>query len=66
MTKKSAPKVIFKKSAYEKVFQKFQKSGGGGQTFLEEFQNTAAFFLWEAPLVTPVTVFRAELFTFHC
>ena len=41
---KSAPKVPGKKSAYEKVSQKFQKSGGwggvgGGKTFLEEVHN---------------------------
>ena len=33
---KSVPKVPKKKSAYEKVSQKFRKSGGGGKTFLEE------------------------------
>ena len=35
---KSAPKVPGKKSAYKKVSQKFQKSGGG-KTFLEEVHN---------------------------
>ena len=35
----SAPKFPGKKLAYEKVSQKFKKSGGGGQTFLEEVRN---------------------------
>ena len=36
---KKCPKSSKKKSAYEKVAQKFQKSGGGGKTFLEEVHN---------------------------
>ena len=36
---KKCPKSSKKKSAYEKVPQKFQKSGGGGQTFLEKVHN---------------------------
>ena len=38
---KKCPKSSKKKSAYEKVSQKFRKSGGGGggKTFLEEVHN---------------------------
>ena len=51
---KSAPKVPGKKSAYKKVSQKFQKSGGGVRPFWKKSIIKLHFFCWEAPLAGTV------------
>ena len=46
---KKVPQKFQKKISLQKSVPKVPKVWGGGQTFLEEFHNKAAFFLWEAP-----------------